>query len=202
MRTLLESSGCVAVVGEADDQRAALKLAHDSRPDVILLDTRIPGTDYSHWSQALAPVAPVLLLGYDESPAAVTRALLAGATGYLLHGHFGSHELVRAVVATARGEVSLSSVAIRALLDRLREASEEKDAASESHGPPRLSKREQEVVDLLSRGYTNYQIAQYLGISEKTVKNHLNHVYGKLGTRNRAQTVALYLEEHLSGNAS
>jgi DNA-binding NarL/FixJ family response regulator len=189
LRTLLQVSGRVTIVGEAE--RALDALAHAGRRglDVVLLHARTSGAELLAELRELAGRAPVLVLADDESASAVERALRVGATGYLVNGHYSPDELVTAVLATADGQPKLSPAVVRVLVHRLR-------SVRGHHAEPRaarLSRREAEIVDHLVRGRTNAEIARSLGISEKTVKNHVNHVYAKLHTRNRAETVALWL---------
>jgi DNA-binding NarL/FixJ family response regulator len=189
LRTLLQVTGRVAVVGEADGGRDALVQAGRLGPDVVLLHARTAGTGLANELRELAHHAPVLLLADDGSAPGVEQAIRAGATGYLINGQYDPDELVAAVLATAENQPRLSPAAVRVLLHRLRPVQGLREPARGPH----LSRREAEIVDELVRGRTNAEIARSLGISEKTVKNHVNHIYAKLHTRNRAETVALWL---------
>jgi DNA-binding NarL/FixJ family response regulator len=189
LRTLLQVSGKVTVVGEADAVPAVLALLDRVSPDVAVLHTRAAGAELLAELRDLTRSVLVLVLANDESPLAVERALRAGATGYLINGQYGPDELVGAVLATASGQPRLSPTAVRVLIDRLRAIRGRREQVRPQH----LSQREAEIVDHLVKGRTNAEIARSLGISEKTVKNHVNHVYAKLHTRNRAETVALWL---------
>jgi DNA-binding NarL/FixJ family response regulator len=189
LRTLLQVSGKVTIVGEAEGGRDTLTRIGRLDPDVVLRHARASGSELLTELHELARRIPVLLLANDDSPPAVERAIRAGATGYLVNGQYGPEELVAAVLATAKGQPRLSPAVVRVLVHRLR-------TVRGNHAPgrsPRLSTRETEIVDHLVRGLTNAEIAKTLGISEKTVKNHVNHIYAKLHTRNRAETVALWL---------
>ena len=189
LRTLLQISGRVAIVGEAGGGPDAVAQLGQLGADVVLLHGRLAGPELLGELRELARFARVLLLADDDSSQAVERALRGGATGYLINGQYTPDELVTAVVATAKGQPRLSPTALRVLIDRLRTARGHR----ETPRSPRLSRREVEIIDQLVRGRTNAEIARSLGISEKTVKNHVNHVYAKLHTRNRAETVALWL---------
>jgi DNA-binding NarL/FixJ family response regulator len=189
LRALLQISGKVAVVGEVDAGREALAQAGRLGPDVLLVHARKTGSALVTDLRELARQAPVLLLADEESAPAVERVLRAGATGYLVNGQYGPDELVAAVLATARDQPRLSPAVLRVLIHRLRTGR----TRPEPTRGPQLSTREVEIVDHLVRGRTNAEIARSLGISEKTVKNHVNHIYAKLHTRNRAETVALWL---------
>jgi DNA-binding NarL/FixJ family response regulator len=188
LRALLQVSGKVAVVGEAEGGMDALAQIGRLGAHVVLLHARTARSKHLTDLRDIARHVPVLLLVQDESSSAVERAVRAGAIGYLIDGHYSPDELVAAVLATASGQPRLSPVAVRALIDRLRCR-----AHREPTRPSQLSTREIEIVGHLVRGFTNGEIARSLGISEKTVKNHVNHIYAKLHTRNRAETVALWL---------
>jgi Response regulator containing a CheY-like receiver domain and an HTH DNA-binding domain len=188
LRTLLQVSDTVSVVGDAGG-REALTQAGRLGPDVVLLHTSTSDPDLSFVLRELARHAPVLLLANDESPLAVERALGSGVTGYLVNGQYSPDELVAAVQATAKGQPRLSPSAVQVLVDRLRTMRGQREPVQR----PILSRREVEIINRLVCGQTNAEIARSLGISEKTVKNHVNHVYAKLHTRNRAETVALWL---------
>jgi DNA-binding NarL/FixJ family response regulator len=189
LRTLLQVSGTTTIVGDATGGREALAQTGRLGPDVVLRHTSVSNPDLLLELRELARQAPVLLLANDESPPAVERALASGATGYLVNGQYGPDELIAAVQATAKGQPRLSPGAVRVLVERLRTRRGQREPTRR----PELSRREVEIVDQLVRGHTNAEIARSLGISEKTVKNHVNHVYAKLRTRNRAETVALWL---------
>jgi DNA-binding NarL/FixJ family response regulator len=189
LRTLLQISGRVAIAGEAEGGGDGVPQISRLGPDVVLLHGRVVGTELLAELRDLARHSRVLVLADDDSPPAVERALRGGATGYLINGQYGPEELVTAVVATAKGQPRLSPNALRVLIDRLQTVRGNRGASHQ----PQLSRREVEIVDQLVRGRTNAEIARSLGISEKTVKNHVNHVYAKLHTRNRAETVALWL---------
>jgi DNA-binding NarL/FixJ family response regulator len=189
LRTLLLISGRIAIVGEVTLAREGMSQVGQQRPDVVLLHGTTLGAELLAELRDLARHVPVLVLANDDSPGVVERALRAGATGYLVNGQYDPDELVAAVLATAKGQPRLSPAAVRVLVDRLRSGRTHREPVR----PPRLSRRETEIVDHLVRGRTNAEIARSLGISEKTVKNHVNHVYAKLHTRNRAETVAFWL---------
>ncbi|WP_406073027.1 response regulator [Micromonospora sp. NBC_01638] len=169
------------VVGEAADGAEALALVATLRPDVVLMDLRMPGMDGVTAIRRLAragSAARVLVLTTYDTDADVLPAIEAGATGYLLKDT-PRVELVRAVLAAARGESVLAPSVAGRLMGRLRAPAEEP-----------LSQRELEVLTLVSRGASNREAAARLFISEATVKTHLLHVYAKLGVNDRAAAVA------------
>ncbi|MGA4728916.1 response regulator [Micromonospora taraxaci] len=169
------------VVGEAADGSEALTLVATVRPDVVLMDLRMPGMDGVTAIGTLArsgSTARVLVLTTYDTDADVLPAIEAGATGYLLKDT-PREDLVRAVRAAARGESVLAPSVAGRLMGRLRAPAEEP-----------LSQRELEVLTLVARGASNKEAAARLFISEATVKTHLLHVYAKLGVNDRAAAVA------------
>ncbi|MCO1596567.1 response regulator transcription factor [Micromonospora sp. RHAY321] len=169
------------VVGEAADGAEALALVETLRPDVVLMDLRMPGMDGVTAIGRLArsgSAARVLVLTTYDTDADVLPAIEAGATGYLLKDA-PREDLVRAVRAAARGESVLAPSVAGRLMGRLRAPAEEP-----------LSHRELEVLTLVARGASNREAAARLFISEATVKTHLLHVYAKLGVNDRAAAVA------------
>ncbi|MFI6242209.1 response regulator [Micromonospora sp. NPDC050795] len=169
------------VVGEAADGSEALALVASLRPDVVLMDLRMPGMDGVTAIGRLArtgSTARVLVLTTYDTDADVLPAIEAGATGYLLKDT-PREDLVRAVRAAARGESVLAPSVAGRLMGRLRAPAEEP-----------LSQRELEVLTLVARGASNREAATRLFISEATVKTHLLHVYAKLGVNDRAAAVA------------
>ncbi|MEG3634187.1 response regulator transcription factor [Micromonospora palythoicola] len=179
------------VVGEAADGAEALTMAARSRPDVVLMDLRMPGMDgVTAIGRLVATDSPakVLVLTTYDTDADVLPAIEAGATGYLLKDA-PRDELVRAVRAAARGEAVLSPSVAGRLMGRLR-------TPRQPAGEP-LSQRELEVLTLVARGSSNRDAAARLFISEATVKTHLLHVYAKLGVNDRAAAVAVAYDRGL-----
>jgi DNA-binding NarL/FixJ family response regulator len=168
------------VLGEAGDGAEAVRLARALRPDVILMDLRMPEMDGVTAIAELARhgvTARVLVLTTYDTDSHVLPAIEAGATGYLLKDAPRT-ELLRAVRAAARGEAVLSPSVASRLMGRVRAP------AAGSDGP--LSQRELEVLQLVAAGTTNREAAARLFISEATVKTHLLHIYAKLGVGDRA----------------
>jgi DNA-binding NarL/FixJ family response regulator len=171
----------VDVVAEAADGQAALDATAEHQPDVVLMDLVMPGLGGIEATRRLVagyPAVAVLVLTMSEDDDSLFAALRAGARGYLLK-ESAADDIVRAVVTVARGgtvlgaRVSarvLSAVLARPLLD--------------GPGPfPRLTEREREVLDLVARGYPNARVARHLGVSEKTIRNHVSAVLAKLSRR-------------------
>lgn len=193
--SLLEASGTGEVVAEAADGQEAVTEAAQARPDVVLLDVRMPGVDGVEAAGLLSERARVLMLTYTDEPETVRSAIRNGACGYLVHGTFTPEELGRAVRDAMAGTNPLSSSAAGALLDAVRDdsvaaaapAGRDPVAARVALG---LSTREAEILDEIAQGKSNAGIAASLFLSEKTVKNHLNRIYTKLGVDSRAAALA------------
>ncbi|MGW0518688.1 response regulator transcription factor [Crossiella sp. NPDC003009] len=165
------------VVGEAADGAEAVRLAATLRPEVVLMDLRMPGMDGVAATRQLAGTgARVLMLTTYDTDSHVLPAIEAGATGYLLKDA-PREELLRAVRATARGEAVLAPAAAALLMSRVRSTAS------------LLSQRELEVLQLVAGGATNREAAAKLFITEATVKSHLLNIYGKLGVGDRAAAV-------------
>jgi DNA-binding NarL/FixJ family response regulator len=181
------------VVGEAGEGERAVALAEALRPDVVLMDLRMPGVDgvtaIARLARRGVPARVLVLTTYDTD-SDVLPAIEAGATGYLLKDA-PREDLVRAVLAAARGEAVLSPAVAGRLLSQVRSPG----AQPKAREP--LSQRELEVLGMVARGATNREAAARLFISEATVKTHLLHIYAKLGVNDRAAAVAAAFERGL-----
>jgi DNA-binding NarL/FixJ family response regulator len=175
----------VEIVGLASDGAEALRLAEAHRPDVILMDLRMPGTDGVDAIGRLVagdPAARIVVLTTYETDADILRAVEAGAVGYLLKDSPRA-EVANAIRAAARGETVLAPSVAARLVTRVRRP--QRDS---------LSAREVEVLQLVARGMTNADIGQQLFISEATVKTHLLRAFGKLGVSDRTAAVTTAIE--------
>jgi DNA-binding NarL/FixJ family response regulator len=186
IRSLLGTADDVRVVGEAGDGLAAVALAKAKKPDVMLLDVRMPRQDGVVSAREVAEHTRVLMLTYSDSAEVISAAVQAGALGYLVHGNFSEDELLSAVRMAARGFGTFSAQAVAALSRPVATAA----SRAAQFG---LSEREADVMELVARGAANTAIARQLYISEKTVKNHINHIFAKLGVTSRGHAVALWL---------
>ncbi len=190
-RMILESRDDLEVVGEAGDGEQAIRLAGQTRPDVVLMDVRMPGLDgisaTARLTAAADPPKVIILTTYDlEEP--LYAALRAGASGFLLKD-VRPADLVEAIRVVAGGDALLAPTATRRLLDRFLVTDVTPAAASGSLD--RLTEREREVLTLLARGASNAEIADRLTVTEATVKTHVSAVLRKLGVRDRVQAVVL-----------
>ncbi|AKJ11086.1 transcriptional regulator [Streptomyces incarnatus] len=215
LTALLSGREDTTVVAEATDGREAYEAAVRHRPDVILLDVRMPGVDGISALPHLVRLAPVMMLTYSHETETVREALRLGAGGYLVHGEFTTEQLVRAVRDVREGRPHVTPGAAKALLTELLGSApahtepqqpdflRENSTKGLSHLQPtmgqsfrssfRLSTREAEIMDLIASGMTNQQIAAACFISEKTVKNHINRIFAKLQTTTRSQAAAKWL---------
>lgn len=187
---VLGATDDIEVVGEAADGRAAIDAAAGLRPDVILMDIRMPRMDGIAATEQIAarPDAPrVLVLTTFQADEYVFSALQAGATGFLLKDT-PPREIADAVRTVAAGDGLLSPAHIRALIDRFAGGQSRTTAATDRLAI--LSDREREVVGAVARGLTNAEIAAELHLSDATIKAHLAHIFTKLDT-NRVQVAIL-----------
>jgi len=188
IRGMLEAEPDLSVAGEASSGPEGVALAAELRPDIVLMDLRMPGGDGTTAIRDLAArgnPARVLVLTTYDTDSDVGPAIAAGATGYLLKDS-PRDALVRAVRAAHRGESVLAPSVATRLLTQLRAP------ASDA-----LSARELEVLTLIAQGETNRGAAARLFISEATVKTHLLHIYEKLEVNDRAAAVAVAYERGL-----
>ena len=180
----VEQRAELTLVGEHADGEEALDAIRELRPDVALLDVRMPRLTGIEVLEAAAtaglPTRIVLLTGYPD-PDAVYRAVAAGAAGFLTKSESGS-EICERLVAVSRGETVLSPEIQRELAGQLR---------TKAHpGAPVLSPRERQILELIAAGELAPEIARHLGLSPATVRTHLQHLYEKLGVSDRAAAVA------------
>jgi DNA-binding NarL/FixJ family response regulator len=195
VRALLTSSADdIEVVGEAATGREAIDQAEALRPDVVLLDIRMPVMDGVKAAERLATQCKVMMLTYSDDEPMVAGAIRAGAHGYLVHGRFEPDELTRAVRDLAGGKRIVSPSVAPVIFELIaRGESRDGGAPSRDSGPDALTEREREVMTAISRGRSNRDIATELVISEKTVKNHIRAIYDKLGVGSRAEAMAVWL---------
>lgn len=190
VRTLLEEAGDVEVVAEAADAGAALVEAERTLPAVVVMDVRlgdVSGIEATRAIRARVPGAAVLMLTAYADDDALFESILAGASGYVVKDATGD-ELVRAVRELGGGGSLLDPAVTNAVLDRVRRGGAE--PVEQDERLARLSAQERRVLDLIVRGCTNRQIADDMLLSEKTVKNYVSSLLGKLEVRRRGQAAA------------
>lgn len=193
LRLVLDTEPDLELVGEASDGSEALRLCKKLKPDVVLMDLRMPTMDGLTAIERLRveqpEIAVVILTTFNEDDL-MLRGLQAGARGYLLKDTDRS-TLFDTIRAAARGETLLKPEIMARVLSQ---ANAPKTVSSESVN---LTERELDVLAMVARGERSKEIAIQLGISERTVKAHLASVYGKLGVDSRAAAIAVALEKDL-----
>jgi len=193
LEQLLEGADDMRVVGSASDGAAALELARQHSPDVVLMDLQMPGMDgVTATGQIVAscPETSVVVLTSFSDSGRIIAALDAGAVGYLLKDT-DPDDLLSGIRAAARGESPLHPRAARELLTARREPG--------AAGPAELTPRETEVLAMVRKGFANKQIARRLGIAERTVKAHLSSAFQRIGARDRTQA-AIWAERNGIGD--
>ncbi|HEX4977288.1 MAG TPA: response regulator transcription factor [Nocardioides sp.] len=191
---LVDGAEDMTVVGTAADGREALEVVTGSRPDVVLMDLQMPGTDGVEATRQILAAglgAQVLVLTSFSDEEKIVAALDAGAVGYLLKDA-EADDVLDGIRAVSRGESPIHPRAARALLGARR--SDARDAAG-ADAAASLTPREREVLSLVAAGLANKQIARRLGISDRTVKAHLTSVFARLGVEDRTQA-ALWAQRH------
>lgn len=181
IRSDLERSGIATVVAEASDGGEAIELARDSMPEVILMDLRLPtvsGVDAIREIVNELPHVKVLVLSASGEEADVLEAVKVGATGYLLKD--ATAEQIADAVRRVRGGEPVFTASLAAIV-----LSEFRRVAAPEPGEPGLTKRENEILRLVAKGYTYREIAEQLFISMKTVQNHVQNILAKLHLRKR-----------------
>ncbi len=190
---LLDEDPRVEVVGQAVDGADAVKLAAKLKPDVILMDLKMPGVDGIEATRQITealPGAKILMLTTFETDSQVIQALKAGASGYVLKDS-SAEAIISSIVAVMSGERVMASAVANRVLEMLTGTSTPKEFYDG------LTNREIEILKLLANGMANKQIAYRLKISEKTVRNHVSNTYEKLGIYDRSQAVLYAVKKGL-----
>ncbi len=192
LATLLGLLAGVEVVGTASDGEEAVALAERLRPDVVLMDLRMPRCDGVEATRRLrerAPSTQIIVLTTYADDRSVLDALRAGARGFLTKDS-GADEIARAIAAVVRGDAAIDPAVQHHLVEAV---------ATGPDLPDGLTPREAEVLGLIADGLSNREIAERLFVSEATVKSHVNHLFTKTGVRDRAQAVAYAYRHGLVG---
>jgi DNA-binding NarL/FixJ family response regulator len=198
---LIGTADDLEVVGEAGDGAEAIRRTRELRPDVVLMDIRMPGTDGLAAARAITGApdladVKVIVLTTFEADDYVLEALRSGASGFLGKGS-RPDVLIEAIRTVARGDALLSPAATRGLIARFLTMNDPGPAAPGLLDA--LTDREREIVALVATGMSNAEIADHLTLSPLTVKTHANHAMTKLGARDRAQLVVLAYQGGLAG---
>jgi DNA-binding NarL/FixJ family response regulator len=196
LRALLALFEGIEVVAEAEDGEAAIDAVLRSKPDVLLLDVRMPrlhGVQVVHALAARGALPPTLLLTTFEDDAALVGGIRAGARGFLLKG-VTAETLVEAIRTVAAGGSFLYASLAAGPAQPGAEAAWRQDVLET---PDRLTSRERDVLKLLTSGISNPQIAAALNLGEGTVRNHVSSIFSKLGVTDRTKAVLIAMQKHL-----
>jgi len=195
-RLIVQSQSDMQVVGEAADGQEAIDLVRRERPEVVLMDIRMPKVDGIAATREIVGVTRVVILTTFELDEYVFDALAAGASGFLLKAA-RPEDLVQAIRVVAAGEALLAPSVTKRLIEEF--AKRPEPALRKPKQLDSLTEREREVLQEVAGGFTNAEIAQRLHVSETTVKTHVAHLLDKLGLRDRVQAVILAYEAGLVG---
>ncbi|HQV92848.1 MAG TPA: response regulator transcription factor [Anaerolineales bacterium] len=195
LRTLLERHQQFDVVGEAGSARDAIQKTEALKPDVVVMDIRLPGTSGIEACEQIVTKYPkikvIMLTSYAEDEM-LFSAIRAGASGYVLK-QIGSDDLVKALEAVGRGEALLDPAVTQRVFQEVRRAVKNEEASAFSQ----LSQQEKHVLLLVSEGRTNREIAKQLFLGEGTVRNYVSSILSKLNVNNRAEAAAYAVEHNL-----
>lgn len=195
LRALLDRHPDFTVVDEAGTAREALQKALLHRPDVVVMDIRLPGRSGIDACRDIVSQLPdtrvIMLTSYAEDEL-LFDAIEAGACGYVLK-QIGSDDLIRAIEAVGRGKALLDPSVTRWVLERVREAARKDEAAAFAE----LTEQELRVLSLIAEGKTNREIARALYLGEGTVRNYVSSILSKLGVTNRAEAAAFAVQHNL-----
>ncbi len=195
LRSLLNRHPEFEVVGEASNGREALEKVAAYQPSVVVLDIRLPGISGVEICQQITEQYPgtkvIMLTSYAEDDM-LFAAIRAGAAGYVLK-QIGGDDLIRAIEAVGRGEALLDPSLTQRVFEEVRKAQREEEASAFAE----LTNQEMQVLQLVSEGKTNREIAEALYLGEGTVRNYVSNILGKLGVANRAEAAAYAVQHNL-----
>jgi DNA-binding NarL/FixJ family response regulator len=195
LKSLLERHPQFTVVGEAGSAREALEQVENLKPEIVVMDIRLPGTSGIEACEEIVTKFPgtkvIMLTSYAEDEM-LFSAIRAGASGYVLK-QIASDDLIKALEAVSRGEALLDPAVTQRVFQEVRRAVKEEEASAFAH----LSQQEKHVLLLVSEGKTNREIAKALFLGEGTVRNYVSSILSKLGVNNRAEAAAYAVEHNL-----
>jgi two-component system response regulator DevR len=195
LKTLLERSSRFEVVAEAKNAKEAVEQVHVHKPEIVLMDIRLPGASGISACQEIKEKYPeievIMLTSYAEDEM-LFSAIKAGASGYVLK-QIDSEGLVKSIEAVARGEAALDPAVTQRVFQEVRRAVKEEESASFAD----LSQQEKLVLQLVSEGRTNREIAEKLYLGEGTVRNYVSSILAKLNVSNRAEAAAYAVQHNL-----
>ncbi len=195
LKSLLDRHPQFEVVGEAGSAREAVEQVAALKPEVVLMDIRLPGTSGIEACEEIVnkfPGTRVIMLTSYADDEMLFSAIRAGASGYLLK-QIGSDDLVKALEAVSRGEALLDPAVTQRVFQEVRRAVKEEEASAFAH----LSQQEKHVLLLVSEGKTNREIAKSLFLGEGTVRKYVSSILSKLGVNNRAEAAAYAVQHNL-----
>lgn len=195
LKSLLERHPQFEVVGEAGSAREAMEQVAALKPEIVLMDIRLPGTSGIEACEEIVNKYPgtkvIMLTSYAEDEM-LFSAIRAGASGYILK-QIESDALIKALESVSRGEALLDPAVTQRVFQEVRRAVKEEEASAFAH----LSQQEKHVLLLVSEGKTNREIAKSLFLGEGTVRNYVSSILSKLGVNNRAEAAAYAVEHNL-----
>ncbi len=195
LRSLLDRHPDFEVIAEASNGREAIEKVESYQPNVVVLDIRLPGQSGVEVCQQITEKNPdikvIMLTSYAEDEM-LFAAIRAGAAGYVLK-QIGGNDLVKAIEAVGRGEALLDPSLTQRVFEEVRKAQREEEASAFAE----LTNQEMQVLQLVSEGKTNREIADALYLGEGTVRNYVSNILGKLGVANRAEAAAYAVQHNL-----
>lgn len=202
LAAMIDIEDDIEVVGVAANGQEAVEIVHAQQPDVVLMDLQMPimdGVEATKRIRRTTPHIPVIILTTFDDEEYIYDGIAAGARGYLLKDA-DPDQLIEAIRAASRGESLLDPVIAARVLDRFYYMSsqsappEPPPKAPAPKAPPKLTRREREVLKLMAKGLRNKEIAKRLVITERTVKVHVGNIFNKLNVSNRTEAVAVAME--------
>jgi two-component system, NarL family, response regulator DevR len=198
LKSLLERQAQFHVVAEASNETEAVQQAQAHKPDIVLMDIRLAGGSGIEACSKIVKLLPdtrvIMLTSYAEDEM-LFAAIRAGAVGYVLK-QVGGSELIEAINSAARGEATLDPSLTQRVFTEVRRSIQREEASAFNE----LTNQEMHVLDAISEGKTNREIAEVLFLSEGTVRNYVSSILSKLGVSNRAEAAAYAIQHHLKDN--